>query len=234
MRGWSGSVMRSRTPGVGRAYGLAVELVDASAVRPSVTDQDAAMKTNAREIARTAGALMLLLVARSSFADHYVVPSGSMEGTLMPGDRVLVDKRAYGLRVPFTLTKLVDGDRPARGDIVVFDSREDGTRLIKRVVAVGGDVLEVRRGHVFIDGRALGAGEHESFGARTAELELDHGGGPDLAPVVVPPGQVFVLGDHRGNSRDSRFFGFVPTSDIYARASRVYYRSNDGFVWKSL
>lgn len=194
------------------------------------------MKTSLREIAKSACALLLLLAARSSFADHYVVPSGSMEGTLMPGDRVLVDKRAYGLRVPFTLARLTAGDAVARGDIVVFDSREDGTRLIKRVVAVGGDLLEVRQGRVYINGRAAGdpRTEREQFGERTALLDLDRGGGPDLAPTVVPPGQVFVLGDHRGNSRDSRFFGFVPARDIYARASRVYYRSNDGFVWKPL
>src|SRR5258708_23038481 len=93
-----------------------------------------------------------LLVARSSFADHYVVPSGSMEDTLFPGDRVLVDKRAYGLRVPFTLARITRGDAPARGDVVVFDAPDDGTRLIKRIVAVGWDVLEVRAGHPPIHG----------------------------------------------------------------------------------
>ena len=166
-----------------------------------------------------------LLVARSSFADHYVVPSGSMEGTLFPGDRVVVDKRAYGLRVPLTLAKLTQGEAPARGDVVIFDAPDDGVRLIKRIVAVGGDVLEVRDGHVFIDGVA-----HDE----KARLELKSGGGPDVGPVRIPAGHVFVMGDYRGNSRDSRYFGFVPEASLYAKASRVYYRSGDGFVWKTL
>ena len=166
-----------------------------------------------------------LLVARSSFADHYVVPSGSMENTLFPGDRVVVDKRAYGLRVPFTLAKLTQGEAPARGDVVIFDAPDDGVRLIKRIVAVGGDVLEVRNGHVFIDGVA-----HDE----KARLELKSGGGPDVPAIRIPAGHVFVMGDYRGNSRDSRYFGFVREDQIYARASNVYYRSGDGFVWKPL
>ena len=110
-----------------------------------------------------------LLVTRSSFADHYLVPSGSMENTLFPGDRVVVDKRAYGLRLPFTLVRL--------------------TR---------------------------------------------QGGGPDVPAIQVPAGQVFVMGDFRGNSRDSRYFGFVREEAIYAKAAGVYYRSGDGFGWHPL
>lgn len=166
-----------------------------------------------------------LLIARSSFADHYVVPSGSMEKTLHPGDRVFVDKRAYGLRVPFTLARIMPGDAPARGDVVVFDAPDDGTRLIKRIVAVGGDVLEVRDGHALVNGVA-----HDE----KAALELRMGGGPDIGPLRVPEGHVFVMGDFRGNSRDSRFFGFVREDRIYAKAERVYYRSGNGFVWLPL
>jgi signal peptidase I len=166
-----------------------------------------------------------LLVARSSFADHYVVPSGSMEHTLQPGDRVIVDKLAYGLRVPFTLARITPGEAPARGDVVVFDAPDSGTRLIKRIVAVGGDVLEVRGGHVTVNG-ASGDGK--------AALELRRGGGPDVGPLRVPEGHVFVMGDFRGNSRDSRYFGFVREDGIYAKATRVYYRSGDGLVWLPL
>jgi signal peptidase I len=155
--------------------------------------------------------MFALLASRSSLADHYIVPSGSMERTLFPGDRVVVDKRAYGVRIPFTLARVIDGEAPARGDVIVFDAPNDGTRLIKRIVAVGGDLLEVRDGHVY-----------------------KMGGGPDVAPVRVPPGHVFVMGDFRGNSRDSRFFGFIREDEIYAKAARVYYRSGEGFVWKPL
>ena len=169
--------------------------------------------------------MLALLAARSSFADHYVVPSGSMEKTLFPGDRVLVDKQAYGLRIPFTLVKITRGEAPARGDVIIFDAPDSGTRLIKRIVAVGGDLLEVRDGHVFINGAPSDS---------KAALELRDGGGPDVAPIRVSVGQVFAMGDFRGNSRDSRFFGFVRVDEIYAKAAGVYYRSGEGLTWRPL
>ena len=169
--------------------------------------------------------MFVMVVARSSFADHYVVPSGSMERTLYPGDRVLVDKHAYGLRIPFTLVKVLPGEPPARGDVIVFDAPDSGLRLIKRVVAVEGDRLEVRDGHSFVNGKP---------GDPKALLNLGMGGGPDVPPIRVPKGEVFVMGDFRGSSHDSRYFGFVRVDAIYAKASRVYYRSGEGFVWKPL
>jgi signal peptidase I len=178
-----------------------------------------------RENKRYVLGMFLLVVFRASFADHYLVPSGSMEPTLVPGDRVVVDKRAYGLRLPLTQIKLLEGAPVARGDIVVFDAPDTGIRLIKRVVATGGDRVAVRDGHVFVNGRSLDS---------AARLNLRFGGGPDVAPVRVPDGHVFVLGDARGNSRDSRWFGFVPASSLYARALRVYYRSEQGPVWLPL
>jgi signal peptidase I len=182
-------------------------------------------------------AMFLLLAARSSLADHYVVPSGSMQSTLMPGDRVFVDKHAYGLRVPFTNLEVADTGAPQRGDVVIFPSPADGVRLVKRVVAVGGDVVEVRGGRVRVNGEFAAsddAGEHERLGAHEFALSLDQGPGPDQVPVRVPEGHVFVLGDARGNSKDSRFFGFVREDTIYARASSVYFRRGDGFVWRAL
>ncbi len=87
--------------------------------------------------------VLLLLAGRSSLADHYFVPSGSMEFTLMPGDRVVVDKTAYGIRIPFTKIDLIDMDIPQPGEIAVFDSPEDDKLLIKRIVAVGGDRVDL-------------------------------------------------------------------------------------------
>ena len=168
--------------------------------------------------------VLCLFAARSSLADHYLVPSGSMERTLLPGDRVVVDKHAYGWRVPFTLVKLGDGAAPARGDVVVFDSPVDGTRLIKRVAAVGGDLVEIRGGRVFIGGRP----------EDPAHVDLRFGGGPDFGPARIPDGNVFVLGDSRGNSHDSRYFGAVSARELYAKAVSVYYRSDAGFVWLPL
>jgi signal peptidase I len=150
---------------------------------------------------------------------------------------VVVDKRAYGLRVPFTDFKLTEGTPPARGEIVVFDSPESGVRLIKRVVAVAGDRVEVRSGKVLINGERLeskNAADLELFGERQAQLNLSDGGGPDMEPTVVPAGKVMVMGDNRGNSRDSRAFGFISEDEIYGHAFRLYYRRGDGFVWRPI
>ena len=181
--------------------------------------------------------LVLLAVARTSLANHYAVPSGSMEFTLMPGDHVVVDMSAYGLRVPFTDITVVSRDEPGRGDIAVFKSPRDGVRLIKRVVAVGGDRVALEDGHLSINGQRLaetGAPDVEYFGDRRARLNLDMGGGPDIDGLVIPPGQVLVVGDYRGNSIDGRYFGLVPASALYARAIGVVWRRGEGPVWKSL
>jgi len=190
-----------------------------------------------RDNASVLAVIAVIAVARGSFADHYVVPTGSMEPTLLPGDRVLVDKTAYGFRLPYTEIELGGDSPPQAGDVVIFDSPEDGTRLVKRVVAVGGDLVAVRHGRLEINGRPLAATDApdvEHFPGGDVHLSLVHGGGPDLAPTEVPPGRLLVMGDARGNSRDGRFFGFVDEQAVYARALRVFWRSHDGFVWKPL
>lgn len=181
--------------------------------------------------------LSLLLVARSTLADHYHVPSGSMEYTLMPGDHVLVNKAAYGWRIPFSKQVIFTGSQPRAGEVVVFDSPTSDARLIKRVVAVGGDHVALKRGHLLVNGHALslpGNSHAEQFDDRIAELNLTSGGGPDIHGMVVPEGHVLVLGDHRGNSSDGRFFGTVPVSELYGRASAVFWRRDSGPVWKRL
>ena len=180
----------------------------------------------------------LMFVARSSFANHYQVPSGSMEPTLMPGDRVAVNMMAYGLRIPFTNVELVDLGEPKPGDVVVFKSPEDGTRLIKRVVAVGGDRVALSDGRLWINDQPLfdaRQSDLEHFaGGRDVHLNLDAGGGPDIPTVTIPAGMALVLGDHRGNSHDGRFFGLVPMQSLYGRAEAVYYRSGEGLEWRKL
>lgn len=181
--------------------------------------------------------LLLLTAARSSFANHYHVPTGSMQPTLMPGDRVVVDMTAYGLRVPFTDFEVIERGAPQPGEVVVFDSPVDGTRLIKRVVAVGGDRVDVIDGRLWIDAvpmRAAPRVEVERFDTRLARLDLADGGGRDLRGLVVPEGQVLVMGDHRGASFDGRYFGLVPRSEFYGRAVAVYWRSGEAFVWNPL
>jgi len=203
-----------------------------------------------------AATLVLLLAARDTLANHYQVPSGSMQPALVPGDRVAVDMRAYGARLPFTSIRLTEGDAPAPGDVVVFDSPLDGTRLIKRVVAIEGQAVAVRAGRLWVEGRRAdldarhdssvladaeptaggqpGAVAYERIGSRRVRLDLAEGGGPDLPTLRVPAGMALVLGDHRGASFDGRGFGLVPMDAFYGRAIAVYHRSGEGFVWKRL
>ena len=194
------------------------------------------LSSRVRKVLREAVILGLLvtgiLAGRSSLADHYFVPSGSMQETLQEGDRVFVDKRAYGLRLPFTLLKLTNGEPVGRGDVVIFDSPYDGVRLIKRIVAVAGDNVEIKDGHLSINGQPLGRDTDRSievFGDKPVQLDLGRGGGPDYS-VTIDAGMVLAIGDHRGASRDGRFFGPVAESAIYGRAVAVYYRRGDGFL----
>src|SRR6187455_1209126 len=98
----------------------------------------------------------LMLVFRSAVADWMVVPSGSMNPTIVEGDRILVDKAAYGLRVPFTTRRLTQGNDPQRGDIAIFSSPEDGATLVKRIVGLPGDTIEMRDDALLINGVATG------------------------------------------------------------------------------
>jgi len=190
-----------------------------------------------RELFTIALLALILFSARSSLADHYVVPTSSMEYTLMPGDRVLVNKTAYGLRLPFLGWQLTAGERPSAGEVVVFDSPETGKRLIKRVVAIGGDAVEIRGEHLVLNGETTALADDpwlEEIGDRVARLNLSDGGGPSYGPEVIPEGHVLVKGDYRGNSHDRRMFGVIPEAVIYGRAIAVFLRSGDGLTWLDL
>lgn len=149
---------------------------------------------------------------RASFADQYFVPSGSMEPTVLVGDRIVVNKAAYGLRIPLTWRWLATFHAPQRGDVVVLQA-DSSDVLLKRVVAVGGDIVEVRAGHVRIDGVSSSEPRNPSSD-----------GGPDFGPAIVPEGKLLVLGDNRGNSRDGRAFGWVDRTHVLGRAFAVVVR----------
>ena len=191
-----------------------------------------------RELVTCLVAGAVILVARASFADHYRVPSGSMEPTVVVGDHICVNKLAYGLRVPDSAVYLVHGRDPQRGEVVVLTSPLDGEVLLKRVVAVPGDVVQVVDGRVVIDGVAVpveqqGDAVVERLGAHPHALGTAFGGGPDLPGTRVPGDQYLVLGDNRGNSRDGRSFGWVGRDAFLGRASAVCL--HDGHpVWTGL
>ena len=208
----------------------------ASAPSTSVSAKPSRAKWWISELTSLAIVLAAVTAARSSLADHYYVPSGSMQYTLMDGDRVIVNKMAYGFRVPLTKIDIFGSSTPTRGDIAVFDSPEDGTtRLIKRIVAIGGDHVLVRNGQLSINGQPLGDRKVEHFGDKDALLNLTHGGGPDYE-IDVPPHMVLAMGDHRGNSNDGRSFGLINEKELFGRAIAIYYRRDggEGFTWKPL
>ena len=184
----------------------------------------------------------VILPFRSVIADWNVVPSGSMKPTIVEGDRILVDKLAYDLRVPFTLARLAHWADPQRGDIVVLFAPDSGTRLVKRVVALPGDRIAVRDGGLIVNGERLPyqpAGEAayaalDALEQASHRFALEQLGGTrhpvmfwrsathqTFGPVAVSAGQYFVMGDNRDNSRDSRVFGFVDRAEIVGRATRV-------------
>lgn len=179
----------------------------------------------------------VLFTTRASFADQYVVPSESMSPTVLVGDRVVVSKIHYGLRVPLTNFYLTHGAPIERGDVVVLDSPEQDMVLLKRVVAVEGDRVEVHGGSLRLNGRDVPIA-HQSTNAALIEcldahchpVALDDGGGPDF-DRVVPVGHVLVMGDNRGNSRDGRTFGFVARERVLGRARGVFFRNGSLGWW---
>jgi signal peptidase I len=182
-----------------------------------------------RELATIAIAGAIVATARTSLADHYVVPTGSMIPTVEIDDHVLVDKMAYGLHVPLLDRYAVHLGQPARGDVVVLRSPEDQRTLLKRVIAVPGDRVCVTDGVVTIDGREMpmldrDGGVVEELGRHEHQVSLAYGGGPDYGPLVVPSGEYLVMGDNRGDSRDGRSFGLVTGDAIMGRVEGVFLR----------
>lgn len=191
-----------------------------------------------REVFALAAMVLLILAARSSLADHYHVPTGSMLPTIDLGDHILVNKLAYGFRVPFSNWYLVEAGGPGHGDVVVCESPDDGEVLIKRVIGVPGDTVVIHGGHVTINGtvapiRATGRGLTETLGGKTHSVSLSSGGGPDYGPRRIPEDKYLLVGDNRGNSRDGRMFGLVDRSAILGRAVGVFL-DRAGFAWRPL
>ncbi len=185
-----------------------------------------------------ASCLAIVLVARTSLADQYVVPTGSMLPPIELDDRVVVDKRAYGIRNPIGEGYLVPLSDPKPGDVVILGAPDEPRTLIKRVVAGPGAVVSVRDGQIAIAGRKApivrdGFGEHEILAGKDHRIRRIPDGGPDFGPVAVPDGEFLVMGDNRGDSKDGRFFGFIKRDAIRGRAVGVWLR-HGAIAWHPL
>jgi signal peptidase I len=180
--------------------------------------------------------ILLMLCFRSAIADMYHIPSGSMEPTIMIGDRIAVNKLAYDLRLPFTQTSLVRLDTPQRGDIIVFNSTAADNRLIKRVVALPGDQVAMDKGILTINGQQVKQTPlATTVNERLVKEHLTNSGhllkikhqsatvSESFREFTVSDGHYLVLGDNRKNSADSRVFGLVPHHEILGKAQRILF-----------
>jgi len=183
-------------------------------------------------------ALLLALFIRTFFVQAFKIPSGSMKETLLIGDHILVSKFAYGTHIPneipFLNIKLFDDiiffpKQPERGDIIVFKYPKDEKRdFIKRVIGIPGDLLEVRHQKVFINGKP-----YEDRHARHTESPSDSSLVPrdDFGPVLVPDNHLFMMGDNRENSQDSRYWGFLDINKVRGKALMIYWSWNQLESW---
>lgn len=189
-------------------------------------------------------AIVLFLFARTFFIEAFKIPSGSMEGTLLVGDFLLVNKLLYGAEVPFSGHRLPAVRAPARGDVVVFEyPRDPSKHFVKRLVGIPGDTLEMQDGVLILNGtrqreryahhsepgvdRAFEEFEWQrDYLVRSASASERSGVHPsrnNWGPIVVPSRHYFMLGDNRDNSLDSRYWGFVPDSMLKGAPLFIYY-----------
>jgi signal peptidase I len=170
-------------------------------------------------------AILLALFIRTFVVQAFKIPSGSMLPTLQIGDHLLVNKFIYGIRIPFVGKRILEFRQPKRGDVIVFIYPEDRSKdFIKRVMGTPGDRIEVRDQVVFINGMKVDD-PHASHDPPSPYGM--HDGRDNFGPYVVPAHKVFVMGDNRDHSHDSRFWGPVDIDDILGKAFILYYSCNE-------
>lgn len=167
-------------------------------------------------------AIVLALFIRTFVVQAFKIPSGSMLSTLQIGDHLLVNKFIYGIKLPMNGKILIPWKNPERDDVVVFRFPKDRSiDYIKRVVGVAGDTVEIKNKQLYINGKAI-TNPHAQF---TTSNIMKASAGPrdNMGPIKVPEGKIFVMGDNRDNSYDSRFWGFVPLKDVLGKAFILYW-----------
>ena len=181
--------------------------------------------------------ISLMMVFRSAVADWNDVPTGSMNPTIVEGDRLLVNKMAYDIRVPFTHISMIKIADPKRSDIIIFDSEFSGKKLVKRVIGLPGDIVAMKNNVLSINGKqinyqtTINAASTQVTENRKIEnvfgkeyfVQIKNEGSSlsSFNSVKVPEGHYLVLGDNRDNSADSRVIGFVPRNEIVGRSRKV-------------
>jgi len=170
-------------------------------------------------------AIVIAFFIRTFVIQAYKIPSGSMKPTLLIGDHILVSKFNYGIRLPWVRSTLIPVGTPKRGDIVVFIYPEDRSKdFIKRLIGLPGDVIEIRNKNILLDGLPWS----DAHGVYVDSLIIPGSVQPrdNFGPVTVPEGSLFVMGDNRDESYDSRFWGFVPMKDVLGKALIIYWSWN--------
>ena len=175
-------------------------------------------------------AALLALFIRAFVVQAFKIPSGSMKSTLLVGDHILVNKFVYGIRLPIWNTELVHLSNPKRGDIIVFQYPVDPSKdFIKRVVGIPGDTVRIQNKKVFVNDQPLE--EPYAIHSDNRILPASISTRDNMAPITVPPGHLFVMGDNRDESHDSRFWKFVSFNDLRGKAFIIYWSWNrDGVM----
>lgn len=175
-------------------------------------------------------AILIAFFIRTFVIQAYKIPSGSMKPTLQIGDHILVSKFNYGVKLPFIRSTLIPIGAPQRGDIVVFIYPEDRSKdFIKRLIGLPGDTIEIREKKIFLNGLPWS----DAYGVHVDNLILPGSVQPrdNFGPAKVPEGSIFVLGDNRDESYDSRFWGFVDMKDVLGKAQIIYWSWNSEDSW---
>jgi signal peptidase I len=189
----------------------------------SKTNSPTTKKSKLREYAESIiWALLIALFIRTFVVQAFVIPSGSMENTLIIGDHILVNKFIYGTKIPFTDSRILPLRDPKRGDVIVFEYPVDRSKdFIKRVIGVPGDEIFIRNKQVYVNGVPY-RNPHELH-KDPVVLPGQVSSRDNFGPVRVPANDFFVMGDNRDDSYDSRFWGFVKNSDILGLAFIKYW-----------
>jgi signal peptidase I len=167
-------------------------------------------------------AVLIALFIRTVIIQAFKIPSESMKDTLLVGDHILVNKFIYGIRIPYSdkifgeSKKLFEWNKPKRGDVIVFIFPKDRSKdFIKRVIGTEGEKVQIIHNKIYIHDKLI----DDPWG----QFKMPRASIEDFGPLTVPWGSLFVMGDNRDNSQDSRFWGFVNVNEVKGKAFIIYY-----------